>query len=226
MRKSCALLLGAITLFVASCSSAEGSNTAEPTATVTVTATETVTATPTSTVPTATTEAELEPTDPVENDGFDTSSSEPDDGVKMIGPEDAGRSLVLSDFVRPDSDWKQNRYNIASKSNVNGIGQEISSCGDYNPQTLELRLGNNFEKLDFSVGQDNLSVSTDQKLVVRVIGNNKELEVYRVPFNNYQSFSVDIPEVNALRIETFLDEEVENCGDGSALAVFYDIKLQ
>ncbi|MGP7812320.1 hypothetical protein [Glutamicibacter soli] len=47
-----------------------------------------------------------------------------------------------------------------------------------------------------------------------------------MPFNNYQSFSVDIPEVNALRIETYLDEEAENCGDGSALAVFYDIKIQ
>lgn len=79
---------------------------------------------------------------------------------------------------------------------------------------------------DFSVGQDNLSVSTDQILVVRVIANNKEIEFYRVPFINYLSFSLDIPEVNALRTETCLDEVSKNYGDGSALAVFFDVKLQ
>lgn len=226
MRKNCALLLGAITLLVTSCGSAGGIDTAAPTETVKVTATETVTATPTSTdAPSGVAEAELESTEPVETEDFGTSDSEPTEGPKVIGPNDAGRILVLSDFFRPDDDWKQNRYDIASKSNITGIGKEISTCGDYDPEVLQLRLGNNFTKIDFSVGQDNLSSSTDQKLVVRVIGNNKELEVYRVPFNKYQTFSVDVSNVNALSIQTYLDEEVEDCG-GSALAVFYDMKLQ
>lgn len=154
----------------------------------------------------------------------ETDTEATEDG-KVLQLDDAGRTLVLADFMRPDEEWKQNRYSIASKADVTGIGHEISSCGDSFPESLELRLANNFQKLEFSVGQDNLSEVTDQKLVVRVMGNNKELEIYRVPFNTHQTFNVNVEDVNAFTIETFLDDEVESC-DGSVGAVFYEMKLQ
>lgn len=224
MRAKNIAFLGAFLLLITGCGAAGQNESETPTATVTETQFVTVSPSPEGAAPTQT----AEPTgEPESTDDTTAASSDPDetDGVRVIQPKDAGRNLVLADFVRPDDDWKQNRYNIASKTNITGIGNEISSCGDYGAASLEMRLANNFEKFEFSVGQDNLSEKTDQKLVVRVKGNNKELDVYRVPFNKYQTFDVDVTDVNALTIETFLDEEVESCS-GSVVAVFYDIKLQ
>jgi hypothetical protein len=56
---------------------------------------------------------------------------------------------------------------------------------------------------------------------VEVVGNNAQLEIRSVPFNEVQSFEVPVAGVNALKIRMVLDDKVPNCG-GSVIAVITD----
>lgn len=223
-------MLGVTVLVLAGCAASEDSEVAAPTVRVTETQFVTITAEPDAPSESASgSSAETEDTseagdltgDPVQ----ETDGQATEDGVPIIKPEDAGKELALADFVHPDEGWNENRFSIADKADIPGIGGTVSSCGDYGASELEMRLANKFQQLQFSVGQANASESTDQKVVVRVSGNNRQLEVYRVPFNEFQTFKVDVGDVNALTIEAYLDGEVEDCG-GSVVAVFYDITLE
>ncbi|MDI2034772.1 hypothetical protein [Paenarthrobacter nitroguajacolicus] len=103
---------------------------------------------------------------------------------------------------------------------MSGIATTISSYG--NPETLELRLANNFTTFSFNVGQANDSKSSDKILVVRVVGNGKQLDVRKVPFNTIQEISVPAKGVNALKIEFTLDE-TPSSDSKSILAVVSDV---
>lgn len=130
--------------------------------------------------------------------------------------------MSLSNFFEPESNWTENRFDVADKSGVSGIATTISGYGD--AQMLELRLANNFDTLYFNVGQANDSKSSDKILVVRVVGNGKQLDVRKVPFNTIQEISVPAKNVNALKIELSLDK-TPNQDSKSILAVVSDVTL-
>jgi hypothetical protein len=144
-----------------------------------------------------------------------------------LGTDAAGRKLTLADFFQPDSQWAEKRYDIADKSQVQGIGTTVQYCGTgYAPRELELRLANNFDELTFSVGQANDSRASDQNVTVEVLGNNQQIDIRTVPFNQIQEFRIPVSGVNALKIDLSLDEDVQNCGrTGSVVAVLTDITL-
>lgn len=151
-------------------------------------------------------------------------------GAPVLGPDKKGQELGLADFFNPSASWTENRYDVANESGVSGIASDISTCGlkDYNDSgKLEMRLGNNFKQMSFKVGQANTSEASDQTLVVRVAGNNKQIDIWRIPFNETQEFSFPVTDVNALTVQFYLDDEVQRCGNsGSVQAVMYDIELQ
>lgn len=136
-----------------------------------------------------------------------------------LGTDAQGRKLTLNDFFNPSSYWQERRYDIADQKQVQGIGAQVSSCGDTaTPQELELRLANNFSTLRFSVAQANDSVKSDQSLSVEVLANNRQAESRSVPFNQVQQFTIDVRSVNALKIDLRLDSSVPRCG-GSVIGV-------
>jgi hypothetical protein len=144
-----------------------------------------------------------------------------------LGTESAGRPLHLNDFFGPSQNWSEKRYDIADKSQVQGIGTTVQYCGtNYTPQELELRLANNFDQLTFSVGQANDSKASDQNVTVEILANNQQADIRSVPFNQIQQFTVPVTGVNALKIDLYLDDAVQNCGrTGSVIAVLTDITL-
>jgi hypothetical protein len=144
-----------------------------------------------------------------------------------LGTDAAGRKLTLADFFQPDSQWSEKRYDIADKSQVQGIGTTVVQCGtNGSTRELELRLANNFDELTFSVGQANDSLASDQNVSVEVLGNNQQIDIRSVPFNQIQEFRIPVSGVNALKIDLSLDEDVQNCGrTGSVVAVLTDITL-
>jgi hypothetical protein len=143
-----------------------------------------------------------------------------------LGTDAAGRKLTLADFFQPDSQWAEKRYDIADKKQVQGIGTTVVQCSSGTPRELELRLANNFDQLSFSVGQANDSPASDQNVSVEVLGNNQQIDIRSVPFNQIQQFTIPVTGVNALKIDLRLDSDVQNCGrTGSVNAVLTDITL-
>ncbi|MFF0943976.1 hypothetical protein ACFYE2_07080 [Kocuria sp. CPCC 205300] len=180
--------------------------------------------------PTGTPEETPSPSGTDEDDSVEESNglSTPSDAAPSGLPQpEAGEPLTLSDFFQPDGNWSENSYSVADQDSVKGIGSEVSSCYEDSSDTeLELRLQNKFDQLSFSVGQSNASERSDQRVVVRVLGDNEQLDVNRIPFNKIQQFQVDVQDTNAVRILFHLDEEVEQCYGGSVQAVVHDISVK
>jgi hypothetical protein len=154
--------------------------------------------------------------------GTTTSSSSSSTSSSPGGPlstDSAGRPLTLADFFQPDTSWTEKRYDIADKSQVQGIGTTVDSCSQSGARALELRLGNKFKQLAFSAAQANDSDASDQKLVVEVLANNEQAEIQSVPFNQVQDFTIKVDGVNALKILLYLDNTVRGCGQGSVIGV-------
>lgn len=142
-----------------------------------------------------------------------------------LGTDAAGRRLTLSDFFSPASSWEEQRYDVAGQQDLQGIANEVSSCYGANDEDgLELRLGNNFDTLVFSVAQADDSRSSDQELAVQVIANNEQVEVRNVPFNQVQDFSIPVTGVNALKIQLALDDRNPDCS-GAVTAVLTDVEV-
>ena len=196
-----ALLTTALLLGTAACSSFAGDS-----ASTTSTSTKSTTASRTTT-----------PADTSTSTSSSSSTSSSPGGP--LGTDSAGRPLTLADFFQPDSSWSEKRYDIADKSQVQGIGTTVSSCSQGSARTLELRLGNKFQELSFSAGQANDSNASDQKLVVEVLGNNEQVEIQSVPFNEIRDFRIPVDGVNALKILLYLDNSVRGCGNGSVIGV-------
>ncbi|SFT62953.1 hypothetical protein SAMN05660657_02038 [Geodermatophilus amargosae] len=142
-----------------------------------------------------------------------------------LGTDDAGRRLTLRDFFSPASSWEEQRYDVAGQQDVQGIANEVSTCYGANAEDgLELRLGNNFDTLEFSVAQADDSRSSDQELTVQVLANNEQVEVRNVPFNQVQDFSIPVTGVNALKIQLALDDRDPDCS-GAVTAVLTDAEV-
>jgi hypothetical protein len=170
------------------------------------------------------------PSDEMSDPGSAGAESAASPGASVLGPDKKGQKLGLSDFFNPSGPWTENRYDVADETGVSGMASDIEFCGirDYDDSgKLEMRLGNNFDSMSFKVGQSNTSEASDQTLVVRVAGNNKQVDIWRIPFNEIQEFSFPVEDINALTIQFYLDDEVENCRQsGSVQAVMYDVELQ
>lgn len=237
-----AFLSGAAPLLSACAGGGAGEPAAE-----TVTVTETQTAQPSGpTADSSSASAATESASPAPADGNSASSEAPsgssasdepsagsdpsDSDAPILGEDRKGEALTLSDFFSPGEGWDENRYDVADQQDITGIAGELDSCGagDYpGPAELEMRLANNFESLSFTAGQANGSESSDQVLVVRVEGNGGQLDIKRIPFNETATFDVGVEDVNSLVVQTYLDDEVEDCSrNGSTQAVFWDFELQ
>lgn len=143
-----------------------------------------------------------------------------------IGSDDRGRPIPLERFIQVDGEWETNQFDIADRSGVQGFATKTSQCSDSYAPTIEIRLGNHFESLTFKAGTSNDgSASSDQRAVVQVVGNGTVLAVHRVPFNKIQPISVDVKNVNALKIRVSLDPEIKNCGSGGAQIVLSDVMV-
>ena len=94
-------------------------------------------------------------------------------------------------------------------------------CGDSSPRELELRLGNNFQELTFSVAQANDFRDSTSTSASRCSRNNEQVEIRSVPFNQVQEFTIEVDGVNALKILFCLDDNVDGCG-GSVIGVLTD----
>jgi hypothetical protein len=173
---------------------------------------------PATSAPTTSSEPEPAPTTMT-----DTSTATSVTGDGELEPGAEGRRLTLEDFFNPDSSWREQRYNIADQKDVAGIAAEVSGCTS-TPESLELRLGNNFESLSFAAAQANDSESSDQVLSVRVVANNEQVEIRNIPFNEVQDFTVPVTGVNALKIEMVMEDEGASC-QGSVNAVLISPEL-
>ena len=127
-----------------------------------------------------------------------------------LTPENSkGRELRLSDFQEPSatSDWQEKRYDVASTTNIMGIGTNLDW---QNKGEIELRLANKFQKVTFTAGQANVAKSSDLIMRVAIFADSKEIETVDVPFNDAHAFEVKAANVNALKITlTPLDQKQE-----------------
>lgn len=207
-----------VLVMAATCTLAGCSESPEPRPTNTSTV-----AAPVTTAGTAVASSPAQTTASVPSPATTGPSSSPPPTDETASPRTTG-PLTLSNFFNPNVGWVEGRYAIADSQPVAGIKSLVDSCSIADPVHLDLRLANNYQKLSFSVGLANDSVSADQTLIVRVKGNNQQIEVRPVPFNAHQEFDIPVAGVNATTIELHLDNNVPNCG-GRVNAVLYDIEL-
>ena len=174
---------------------------------------------PTTTAPTPTTSGPATATNSSETSG-ETEASD-------LTPVPGGQRLTLDRFFEAASHWEENRYDVATLSDVQGIASTVDArySDSSSVKTLELRLENKFDTLSFSAGQDNASVRSDQNLSVEVMANNAQVEIRSIPFNEVRDFEIPVSGVNALQIRMFLDDQVPRCG-GSVIGVVMDPILQ
>lgn len=166
----------------------------------------TVTVTPTAEAPTS------QPADDTPSSG--TLSSSPG----SVPTDRLGQPLSLRDAHSFYPEWEEGLYEVADRSDVRAMGAPVTGCGlaSYSPH-LEFRLANRFDSLSMNIAQANSSESSDQTLVVVIEGNDEQIDIRQVPFNEVVSIAdLDIDGVNALRVRLFLDDEDEDCGSGSS----------
>ncbi len=170
-------------------------------------------------------------TNPAETSSPSTTESSPESSTSpplTSSTEEAGvntppsdEPLGLNDFFRPSDDWEANRYDIAGRSDVQGIAATVGYCGESYAEEIELRLSNKFASLDFKVGQADNSESSDQDLTVEVLANNEQAEIRAVPFNQVQQFTIDVDSVNAVKIRFYIDSISGGC-EGSVIGVLHE----
>jgi hypothetical protein len=126
--------------------------------------------------------------------------------------------LSLTDAQSSYPEWEEGLYEVADRTNVRAMGVPVTYCGDQGDSSprLEFRLANRFKTLSMNVAQANSSKDSDQTLVVVIEGNDKQLDIQQVPFNEVVSIAdLNIEGVNALRVKISLDDEDEDCGSNS-----------
>lgn len=159
-----------------------------------------------------------------------TTRSATSSGPAVLGTEDAGVDITLEKIfsAEPKGYWKQDRYNVSDKKQIYGMAVPISSCGESNAAQLELRLERGFKTLQFEVGQDNNSSSSDRVLVVQVVANGQQRDSQEVPFDQLAPFSVNVSDVNALKIKLFLKDTDSRgyCSNGGATVVVSGLKVE
>ena len=208
-RRIAAALLPITALSLAACGSLPfGSKDASPTAETSTTASS-PTPTPTPT-PSESASATASATEMASATASEDPSASAEATTNGLTPENSkGRELRLSDFQEPSatSDWQEKRYDVASTTNIMGIGTNLDW---QNKGEIELRLANKFQKVTFTAGQANDAKSSDLIMRVAIFADSKEIETVDVPFNDAHAFEVKAANVNALKITlTPLDQKQE-----------------
>ena len=208
-RRIAAVLLPITALSLTACGSLPfGSKDASPTAETSTTASS-PTPTPTPT-PSESASATASATEMASATASEDPSASAEATTNGLTPENSkGRELRLSDFQEPSatSDWQEKRYDVASTTNIMGIGTNLDW---QNKGEIELRLANKFQKVTFTAGQANVAKSSDLIMRVAIFADSKEIETVDVPFNDAHAFEVKAANVNALKITlTLLDQKQE-----------------
>lgn len=206
-RRIVAVLLPITALSLTACGSLPfGSKDASPT---TETSTTAPSPTPTPT-PSESASATASATEMASATASEDPSASAEATTNGLTPENSkGRELRLSDFQEPSatSDWQEKRYDVASTTNIMGIGTNLDW---QNKGEVELRLANKFQKVTFTAGQANDAKSSDLIMRVAIFADSKEIETVDVPFNDAHAFEVKAANVNALKITlTPLDQKQE-----------------
>ncbi|OMG10796.1 hypothetical protein BKH06_08155 [Actinomyces naeslundii] len=206
-RRIVAVLLPITALSLTACGSLPfGSKDASPT---TETSTTAPSPTPTPT-PSESASATASATEMASATASEDPSASAEATTNGLTPENSkGRELRLSDFQEPSatSDWQEKRYDVASTTNIMGIGTNLDW---QNKGEIELRLANKFQKVTFTAGQANDAKSSDLIMRVAIFADSKEIETVDVPFNDAHAFEVKAANVNALKITlTPLDQKQE-----------------
>jgi len=226
-RRIAAVLLPITALSLTACGSLPfGSKDASPTAETSTTASS-PTPTPTPT-PSESASATASATEMASATASEDPSASAEATTNGLTPENSkGRELRLSDFQEPSatSDWQEKRYDVASTTNIMGIGTNLDW---QNKGEIELRLANKFQKVTFTAGQANDAKSSDLIMRVAIFADSKEIETVDVPFNDAHAFEVKAANVNALKI-TFkaLDQKQEMPQiDDSTIGVILNVKAE
>ena len=185
----------------------------------------TVTKTVTAPTPSVTIGPSIMPSATLSTDSPSPTLTVDPSSTSVLPPPTPGRPLTLSNFFQPDSYWQENRYNIADKTQVQGIATTVDTCSATQGRVLELRLSNGFKMLNFSVGQSNNSLGSDQNLTIEVIANNAQIDIRHVPFNQLQQLTENVTSVNALQLRFYLDTQVTRCGQHSIVGVLTNVLL-
>jgi hypothetical protein len=136
----------------------------------------------------------------------DPSDSESPSGPAVLATTVSGRSLTLSDVFSAEGEWEESRYDVGDRSEIQGIAARLRGCGEDEKAELELRLAHHFSRLTMNVGQANNSRSSDVSLVVAIVANGKQVDVRRVPFDRIQPFTVNVKDVNAVKLRFWIDD--------------------
>ena len=211
MRRAVIALIPVSVLSLAACGSLPFASSPESTSAAPETTTASASAT---TTPSATASASASATATATSTASATASGDPSASAEAttngLTPENSkGRELRLSDFQEPSatSDWQEKRYDVASTTNIMGIGTNLDW---QNKGEIELRLANKFQKVTFTAGQANDAKSSDLIMRVAIFADSKEIETVDVPFNDAHAFEVKAANVNALKITlTPLDQKQE-----------------
>lgn len=157
-------------------------------------------------------------------------TTEPQNGVPTSSVLSAPREgetvpLSLNEAFNPSSGWHEDRYDIASAMEVRGISQKNMACWNERPE-LEFRLANHYSELSFSFGQANDSLSADLNLKVAVYGDEKQLDVNSVPFNQTRNMTVPVTGVNSLKIIISANDEKCEGLQQSLTPVLYNLTIK
>ena len=183
------------------------------------TETPTPTTTPSPTANTTTTAQSTTPMNAADNGGTPGPTSATGAPVNT-----QGRDLTREDFFKPSEALKEDLYNVATISQKKGIGAHLR-FGD--GVEAELRLENRFHKLTFNAGQDNNSPSSDLTLRIEIYKDRKSDQFVDIPFNEVKPITVDVADVNALKIDLIpLNQDGSKYnGSDSITGVMFDMRL-
>jgi hypothetical protein len=173
-------------------------------------------------------ELDLQATEPVETPFEEVPEGGSSPEPSSLGTQSSGVPLGLDDVFAATGEWQEDRWDIANRKELMGMGVALRGCGPDSAAELDLRLAHNFSRLDMRVGQANTSTDPDQRLVVEILSGGKQEEIRRVAFDELQPFTLPVESVNALGIRLYLDDEGDSndCGyDSSVVAVISDLVL-
>lgn len=146
---------------------------------------------------------------------------------------------MLNDFAAVSSGWSDGVYQIAEKSDITGIGTELTSCIEtpetagmdntysYATQALRLNLGHKFDSLKFEAGQGNNSASLDKNMAVRITDGTKQIgEISTISFDEYRTIDVPVTGRNVIIIQVYMPKAPgESCSSSSINPVIYNVEL-
>ena len=165
--------------------------------------------------------------DPSEQSSTTPGKPDPSEKGTAVATLPTDRVLTKDDiFMISSNQAEEGSYDVATEENKKGIGIPLFPYSS-SSEEMELRLGNRYERLTFNVAQSNSSETSDRIINVEIHRNGESDQIIDVPFNEITPITVDVKDVNALKIIlTSKPREGAKSGDGTITAVVYDMKLQ